>query len=239
MFIDTILPADSVEFCPHPNAQDIFVCGTYNLIQSDEIVRTRPQNRHGQCLVLRCQYDRDDFHKIQEIDYPAIPDMKWCHRSAASKATLAIASSEGDIFLLDWNPNESCLEETTRQRITSSSETLCLSLDWSNRLHPESNLGKLVVSLSDGSLALLEPTESAIVSERTWQAHEHEPWIATWNYWDMNIVYSGGDDLKLKGWDMRAGCHEPIFVNKRFDAGITTIQKHPHLEHLFAVGRHV
>lgn len=67
----------------------------------------------------------------------------------------------------------------------------------------------------------------------------------------MNVP--GGDDLKMKGWDIRQGGPSPLFVNKRyvlleshrcsvlnfyrFDAGITTIQSHPHIEHILAVGR--
>ena len=66
----------------------------------------------------------------------------------------------------------------------------------------------------------------------------------------------GGDDLKLKAWDIRQDFSQPLFVNKRcdilsdlrvvkltirshirFDAGITTIQSHPYIEHLIAVGR--
>jgi len=69
-----------------------------------------------------------------------------------------------------------------------------------------------------------------------WHAHDYEPWIAAWNYWDSSVIYSGGDDLQMKGWDERQGFDRPIFVNKRFDAGVTTIQSHPHIEHLFAVG---
>ncbi|KAJ3800730.1 WD40-repeat-containing domain protein [Lentinula aff. detonsa] len=238
---DTILPADAVEFCPHPAFQDIFVCGTYNLLKSEETVRTRPQERNGQCLVFRCQYDKDDiaqssFDKIQEIDYPALPDMKWCHRSAASKATLCVADSKGEVHLLDWNSDESRLEETVRKQITGSSETLCLSFDWSNRRNPTSNLGKLVVSCSDGDLVLLDHTTSSIEVTNKWTSHEYEPWIAAWNYWDTNMIYSGGDDFKLKGWDIRTDLRDPTFVNKRFEAGITTIQSHPHIEHLLAVG---
>lgn len=147
---DTILPADSVEFCPHPDAQDIFVCGTYNLFKSDEVVRTQPQKRNGQCLVFRCQYDQDDIAKssLWVMFYSFLsfsllkPPLKWqhpknwflgtsryemvrsffrsafrklfksriskwrCHRSASSKATLALAGSEGEIYLLDWNFEE-------------------------------------------------------------------------------------------------------------------------------------
>ena len=66
----------------------------------------------------------------------------------------------------------------------------------------------------------------------------------------------GGDDLKLKAWDIRQDFSQPLFVNKRcdilsdlrvvkltirshirFDAGITTIQSHPYIEHMIAVGR--
>ncbi|KAJ3815923.1 WD40-repeat-containing domain protein [Lentinula lateritia] len=226
---DTILPADSVEFCPHPDALNIFVCGTYNLIHSEETVRTVPQKRNGQCLGKYSE-------KIQALDYPALPDMKWCHRSAASKATLGVANSEGEIHLLEWDSEESRLEETARKRIVGSPVTLCLSLDWSNRRNPTSDLGKLVVSCSDGDLVLLDPTTSSIVVTDKWTAHEYEPWIAAWNYWNTNTIYSGGDDFKLKGWDIRTDLRDPMFVNKRFDAGITTIQSHPYIEHLLAVG---
>lgn len=65
----------------------------------------------------------------------------------------------------------------------------------------------------------------------------------------------GGDDCRMKGWDFRQGVEQPIFVNKRsvvapyresdvqdlylyrFDAGVTTIQSNPHVEHFIAVGR--
>jgi diphthamide biosynthesis protein 7 len=50
-------------------------------------------------------------------------------------------------------------------------------------------------------------------------------------------VHVGGDDLKMKAWDIRQGFLSPIFVNKHFEAGVTTIQSHPFVEHLVAVGR--
>lgn len=70
----------------------------------------------------------------------------------------------------------------------------------------------------------------------SWHAHDYEPWIAAWDYWNTNIIFSGGDDLKMKGWDARQGFKSPTFVNKRFEGGVTTIQSHPFVEHLIAVG---
>lgn len=51
---DTVFPADSVEFCPHPKALDIFVCGTYKLEESvDNVPPPKRQTRRGQCLVFK------------------------------------------------------------------------------------------------------------------------------------------------------------------------------------------
>jgi hypothetical protein len=66
--IDTVLPADSVEFCPHPDASNVFVCGTYKLQDernpqpSDSISTTSGsagQVRTGQCLVFEVDSEQD------------------------------------------------------------------------------------------------------------------------------------------------------------------------------------
>ncbi|EED79573.1 predicted protein [Postia placenta Mad-698-R] len=79
-----------------------------------------------------------------------------------------------------------------------------------------SSLGSLIVSLSDGRLALLQDDGgTGLTVTNSWSAHEYEPWIAAWNYWDTNVVYSGP---------------------RSFDAGVTTIQSNPHIERIIAVG---
>ncbi|KAG7450513.1 WD40 repeat-like protein [Guyanagaster necrorhizus] len=173
---DTMYPADSVEFCPHENLQDIFVVGTYKLdqgvaVEGGDDERRNSQHRRGQCRVFR----------------------------------------------MDVQSNGTDLQT------------------------PGTKLGSLVVSLSDGSLSLLRPENGTgpLSVESSWHAHDYEPWIAAWNYWDTNVVFSGGDDLQMKGWDIREDLVKPIFVNKRFDAGITAIQSHPYVENLIAVGRQV
>ncbi|TFK89957.1 WD-40 repeat-containing protein [Polyporus arcularius HHB13444] len=236
---DTDWPADSTEFCPHPSARDIFVCGTYKLEQSEEgevkaeapaqgdedgqgsasASAREPQKRRGKCLLFRAQ-DEENL----------------CHRDASVSPLLAIADSEGHITLHELDSKTPRLRQI--QSIScATADILCLSLDWSNRRTPTTDLGDMIVSLSNGSLSLLRPQEGAgLAVSDTWHAHDYEPWIAAWNYWDPNVVFSGGDDLKMKGWDVREGGARPLFVNKRFDAGVTTIQSHPHVEHILAVG---
>ncbi|KAI0639409.1 WD-40 repeat-containing protein [Trametes polyzona] len=252
-------PADSAEFCPHPDATDIFVVGTYKLEQpetphpqqlhaADDAedrdspppeTPKKPQKRRGKCLLFRVENGSakiPQFQLLQETELAAILDMKWCHRAPSARPLLGIADSEGHITLHELHNDENRLQLV--QKIScASSETLCLSLDWSNRRNPADGLGNLIVSLSDGSLSLLQPESSAgLTVTDSWHAHDYEPWIAAWDYWNTNVVYSGGDDLKMKGWDIRQGGSQPIFVNKRFDAGVTTIQSHPYIEHILAVG---
>ena len=111
---------------------------------------------------------------------------------------------------------------------------------------PSSTAGSLVVSLSDGRLTLLEPDQIGQLSITTaWAAHTHEPWCVAWNYWDTNVIYSGtnayavfgmtttdlllpgGDDLRLKVWDIRQGFEQPIIVNKRCVAKDECLQPLP------------
>ncbi|KAI0961563.1 hypothetical protein AcV7_000634 [Taiwanofungus camphoratus] len=250
---DTIWPADSVEFCPHPDARDVFACGTYRLedpeatdstLDSHEVsaltaAKPKRQHRTGKCLLFEVDGEQDPrFSLLQETSLPAVPDIKWCHRTSVATPILGVADSEGHVTLHELASHDRQRELRQIQSITCGPiDVLCLSLDWSNRRSPTSTLGLLVVSLSDGRISLLRAQDqSGLTVTDVWAAHDFEPWIVAWDYWDTNIVYSGGDDLNLKSWDIRQGFSQPLFVNKRFDAGVTTIQSHPYVEHLIAVG---
>ncbi|KAI0078877.1 WD-40 repeat-containing protein [Panus rudis PR-1116 ss-1] len=232
---DTGFPADTVEFCPHPEATDIFVCGTYKLDENAPTDTSGSQRRRGKCLVLQVDRDADSFKTVHEVSLPAVPDVKWCHRTAEATPAIAVADSEGNVTIFEYHVQEKKVQEMQAIRLAPPS-VLSLSLDWSNRRTPTSGYGSLIVSLSNGALSLLRPDSTGLVVESTWHAHDFEPWIAAWNYWDNNVIYSGGDDLRMKGWDARAGFENPIFTNKKCDAGVTSIQSHPNLEHLLAVG---
>jgi len=70
---DTLWPADTVEFCPHPAAQDIFVCGTYQLDEASSaqaVAEKRPQTRFGKLLVFRLISNATEYAQLCVNLYP-------------------------------------------------------------------------------------------------------------------------------------------------------------------------
>lgn len=94
----------------------------------------------------------------------------------------------------------------------------------------------MVCSDSAGCVSVLSLAEAALITSSQWKAHDFEAWISAFSYWDTQLVYSGGDDCKLKGWDLRMGPCSPTFVSKRHSMGVCSIHSSPHQEHLLATG---
>ncbi|GAA5977333.1 hypothetical protein JCM11641_000067 [Rhodosporidiobolus odoratus] len=252
--VDTEYSADAIEFCPgNPH---ILACGTYQVVKGE----TEPAGgdakvgqgeddeedqegessspivtRYGRCLLYEIDSEGKNLTEKQRFDGPAILDMKWSPRPWNDKKTLAIADAKGHVQLhgLDEETNQLASLQTVD---CTDESTLCLSLDWSTRRAATPDPASIVVSMSSGEICTLGG-ESSFEVTSTWHAHDFEPWIAAFDCWQPSTVWTGGDDLKLKGWDLRQGCDAPTFVNKRsFEGGVTTIQSHPLVENLFAVG---
>ena len=49
---------------------------------------------------------------------------------------------------------------------------------------------------------------------QTSKQHDYEAWICTYDTWDPNLIYSGGDDCKLKIWDLRS-CNRGVVIGKK------------------------
>lgn len=101
----------------------------------------------------------------------------------------------------------------------------------------------------DERLASLQHTHSRLNSSftrkprglTTWAAHDFEAWIAGFDCFNPTSVWSGGDDLTLKCWDLRSAspCRIPrpsFTCTKPFSGGVTSLQSHHLRQHLWAVG---
>lgn len=47
-----------------------------------------------------------------------------------------------------------------------------------------------MTSVSDGTVAVLQGGTELDVSQ-TWKAHDYEPWIAAFDYWDTECIWTG------------------------------------------------
>ncbi|KAG0375814.1 Diphthine methyltransferase [Mortierella sp. AD032] len=257
---DTIYSADSVEFCPFQSHSHLFACGTYQLAKDesedepaptpepadtdssddDEPVKVdKPMLRLGRLLVYAVEGETDDtlkLNNLERIETAAILDMKWSHQLINGNPTLGVADASGDLSLYQLKSAGNDLEIVTKYQ-TNTSNKLALSLDWSNRVQT-SEQPQIAVSLSNGDITILEldPTSSTLTESLTWHAHDFEAWIVGWNYHDTNVLYTGADDARLKGWDRRMDCSYATFTSRAHQMGVCSIQSNPHDEHTLATG---
>ena len=103
---------------------------------------------------------------------------------------------------------------------------------------------RIVSSYSDGRVAV----HDVFQNESTFQLVEHQSWLAhtlfgdtpaeVWSACFANngeIVVTGGDDTKVKLWDLRSTMR-PMQVLQHFEAGVTVVSPHPRRSHIVAVG---
>lgn len=242
--VDTEYSADAVEWCPIDKWHHVLTCGTYQLKNPEEKGSgdseiNKPQLRQGR-LYLYCFQQKQLYSpltEIQRIEMPAILDLKWCHVPMAGCPVLGVANAEGSLELYNLTPNKknSCSLEPMCS-VKLGPESLALSLDWSTGKWHEPV--KIICSDSKGCLSLVsvDSSRSAMAVVSQWKAHDFEAWIAAFNYWNTDVIYSGGDDSKLKGWDMRTGTNKPVFISTRHSMGVCSIQSNPHKQHILATG---
>ncbi|KAL1923025.1 uncharacterized protein VTP21DRAFT_9401 [Calcarisporiella thermophila] len=233
---DTEYSADSVEFCPFSDAARYFACCTYQLKDNEESGDPdAPKKRVGKLLLCEAK-DRGEMKidQIQRIETAAILDSKWCHQPIAGRKLLALADAAGQLSLYALESAKPCLDMVSRYEVSNDGK-LCLSLDWSNRVQPSTD-PDIVVSLSSGEACVVSLDSTVEFREKArWHAHDYEAWIAAYDYWNPSLIYTGGDDCRLKGWDLRA-LTQPTFVSKRHEMGVCSIQSHPLEENILATG---
>ncbi|GMF63815.1 unnamed protein product [Phytophthora fragariaefolia] len=268
---DTVETADCVESCPVTGFEMSMVAATYQLHKAAQTGEAEDR-RTGtlQHFQLECDAPSTDgagvaVHKLQEVvTSSGIFDIKWNTQAMNGKAVLGAATAGGSLELYEL-AQENGSQSLRHSGLATEADagSMCLSLDWSNRVHSNTQ-PSICVSHSDGALSVWDVAPEGIVQQakvgRTcfissgrvslklfvfgpqWSAHDLfgspiEAWIAAFNCHDPHVLFSGADDASLKGWDLRAGTATPTFKNTRqYSMGVCSIQFHPHDDRLVAVG---
>ncbi|CAK9802285.1 Diphthine methyltransferase [Anthophora plagiata] len=237
---DTEFSADSVEWCPINSFKNIFVCGTYQLIKDEQLTpnSSLSSKRLGRIYMFQV-VENGRLKLLQKLDVPAVLDIKWAHVICQNKILLGVVNSLGylQIYHLRDNNGQKNLELLIQERVADEDEILALSLDWcTGRLMTNNALSsKIVVSDSRGFISLFELNDNVLNQINSWNAHEFEAWIAAFDYWNTNVIYSGGDDCKFQCFDVRIGTHA-IASNRVHGAGVTSIHSNVTREFLLSSG---
>ncbi|XP_055018103.1 diphthine methyltransferase isoform X2 [Boleophthalmus pectinirostris] len=175
--------------------------------------------------------------ELQRMDTAAILDLKWCHVPVLERPVLGLAAATGDLQLYTLKETqEGGRRLHTLSSVVVGADRLVLSLDWSTGRLDGSDI-RVVCSDSAGCISVASLEEGAVTIQSQWKAHDFEAWISAFSYWDTQLIYTGGDDCKLKGWDLRMDPSCPTFTSKRHAMGVCSIHSSPHREHLLATGR--
>ncbi|XP_075155113.1 diphthine methyltransferase isoform X2 [Haematobia irritans] len=239
--VDTEYSADSVEWCPHPGYNNLFVCGTYQLKEKteDNPGETPVCQRKGRIYLYEFDTNLETLVELDRIETAAILDMKWLSSSNNELPILAAATALGniDIFLIE----ESKLKYIQGTNLNPvDKDLLALSLDWGKSVAGENmasnNLeDRIITSDSKGNISLLSwSAERNLEMIRTWHAHDFEAWICAFDKWNKNLAYTGGDDTFLLAYDMRTDSR--VFLNKSHNAGVTCLLSHPKRENILLTG---
>lgn len=228
---DTQLCADSVEWCPTNGFTHFLAVGTYQVDKSDGETFSDDQ-RHGKLLLFQHDDDKSGLTLLHSVDTGAILDMKW--NPSNSCPELCLVTSSGQILLYTLQEGQLKLKCHTFLSEQDQKRPVALSLDWNTRkVCSESPC--IVTSDSSGGLTLLSVTNERLVTQHVFSSqHSHEAWIAAFDCWHPNIVYSGGDDCKLIQTDLR---HESKVCNKKgHQAGVTSLLSDLYREHTLYTG---
>ncbi|KAF2358134.1 WD40-repeat-containing domain [Trinorchestia longiramus] len=190
------------------------------------------QIRRG-CLYLH-RFSGTSVENLQEIEMAGILDMKWSCQRVSSLILLGVVTSAGEIIILKLSESGNSLERLCKETVKTDG-ALALSLDWSNRAQ-ESLVPHLAVSDSKGYLSVYELNSSSLKLLHQGNCHSFEAWITAFSYRNPDTVYSGGDDCKFKGYDLRIGLEVQSFVCGVHESGVTSCHSNDLQDHLVVTG---
>ncbi|XP_036319686.1 LOW QUALITY PROTEIN: diphthine methyltransferase [Rhagoletis pomonella] len=232
--VDTEFSADSIEWCPHPNFQSYFACGTYQLEEHSSNNIAMRSRRKGRIYLYKFCTSTKRLIEMHRVETAAVLDMKWLVGQANENPLLGVVDSFGQLQLYEL---ENCVLKMTGtlELNPDIDDILALSLDWRHSRNSVTSQFQILVSDSKGGVNLIDyEPECELKKSVVFAAHGFEAWTCAFDKWDSNCIYSGGDDVLLLAYDLRSGTC--IFTNKSHNAGVTCLLSHPLREHLLLTG---
>jgi diphthine methyl ester acylhydrolase len=173
----------------------------------------------------------------------AIFDIRWRpnenDRSSDKQKECAVVTAGGSASvyrLKDELEDSPYLERIDLVELDPSHNPSSLSALYINWL----DYNSMSIGKSDGSVSILSFREEALSIVSTWSAHQLggcpiEVWVTESHPKRPSVLWTGGDDSLLKGWDTRSPSMA-LFVSKSHSAGVTSIKWNPFVENVVATG---
>ena len=237
--LDTELTADVVAFCPYEGRRHLLVCGCYQLVKGSE-----PARRVGRLQLFdTAQRKLDELHRV---DGPGHLDCAWAPPATGAQL-LATASAEGAAHFYRLGEGGDELAADGAVACPDAGDA-CISIDW---CHADGAPPRLALSSTAGRLFVLDAgAGGGARCVHAWHAHDDNGWSVAFDRAEPHSLYSGGDDLVLKRWDLRTAsaseegdddggdsCVAVAASNRRsHGAGVCCISPHPLLPHVVATG---
>lgn len=119
---------------------------------------------------------------------------------------MALSNGTMSLYLLDLESDHVQLHHIeTGQCFPESTLILSLAVDGESE--------EVLATLSTGEVAVVRCNDITKDPRLFWQAHDLEVWCGAWK--SREIILTGGDDARLKVWDLRASSQAPSAVSKR------------------------
>lgn len=199
--------------------------------------------RRGRVYLHRFDPESQGSSLVFTLETAAIFDMKWCpDLISAEKILLAVVDAAGTLTVYQLQDSDEATilaKVSTLQICPDGEDALACSLDFSSRRTPDQS-PMISVSDSKGRITLVRMTEAGacLETQLVQASHGFEAWITAFDAWNPKIVFSGGDDSKLRGFCLDGNSAYPIFtIGKEHMAGVTSLLSDVYLEHRLYSGR--
>eukprot|EP00727_Mastigamoeba_balamuthi_P001175 m51a1_g11054 hypothetical protein (344) ;mRNA; r:513018-514191 len=222
--LDTVEPADLVEFCPDADRErPVFLCTTYLLHAPSD---SAPQRKTGGICLAGLDRESGAMTVLHRAETSAVFDARWF-----GPRLLYAACADGTLLRSTLLDSRAALAPTAVAADCSGDAVTYVC----QRRPVDASSAAAVTCHDSGAAAVWRAREGSdeLACEATWPAHDFQAWVCE-SAPDGSALYTGGDDAKLRGWDVRDGSAAPLFT-KRFGAGVTALQVHPDRP-LLAVG---